>query len=238
VLVEHAEPALKQIGVAESQLEALRGLRAGRLRVAAFGSAFAAFLPSAIAAFRQRHPDVQLDVTEAEPDVSLPLLRTGEVDIALVYGFTDAPDDADRRLQTTQLLVDEHRAVLPARHRLASRKTLTVADLAEEDWIVPHAGGPARGYREELERLCADAGFAPRIAFETDDLQAAQAFVAARLGIALMHDLTLPTRRDGVAIRPLAGPRLARPVSAVTTAERRSPAAAAMLAILAPTAST
>ena len=48
-----------------------------------------------------------------------------------------------------------------------------------------------------------------------------------------MHDLTLPTHRDGVAIRPLTGPRLARPVSAVTAIDRRSPPATAMLAILA-----
>jgi DNA-binding transcriptional LysR family regulator len=233
VLVEHAEPVLEHIAAAEAQLDALRGLRSGRLRVAAFGSAFATFLPAAIAEFRRRHPAVELTVVEAEPHVSLPMLRTGEVELAVVYGFTDAPDDADRRLHTTPLLVDEHRAVLPARHRLAARKRLAVADLAGEGWIVPYADGPARGYREGLERLWADAGISPRIAFETDDLQAAQAFVAARLGIALMHDLTLPTRRDGVAVRPLTGPRLARPVSAVTMADRQSPAAAAMVAALA-----
>jgi DNA-binding transcriptional LysR family regulator len=97
---------------------------------------------------------------------------------------------------------------------------------------VPYADGPAREYRDGLDRLCRDAGFTPRIAFETDDLQAAQAFVAAGLGIALMHDLTLPTRRHNVAVRPLTGPRLARPVSAVSVAGRRSPSAVAMLAVL------
>lgn len=53
-----------------------------------------------------------------------------------------------------------------------------------------------------------------------------------------MQDLTLPTRRSGVAVRPLTGPRLARPVSAVTTTDRRSPPATAMLAILAAPAPT
>ena len=233
VLVDHTEPILRQIAAAEAQLDALRGLRAGRLRAAAFGSAFATFLPAVIADFRRRHPSVVLDVVEAEPDRSLAMLRTGEIDLALVYGFTDDLENADRRFAATRLLTDEHRAVLPARHRLATRKTLSIADLADEEWIVPYGDGPARGYRGELERLCADAGFTPRIAFQTDDLQAAQAFVAARLGIALMHDLTLPTRREGVVIRPLTGPRLARPVSAVVASDRRSPPATAMMAILA-----
>ena len=75
-------------------------------------------------------------------------------------------------------------------------------------------------------------GLRADIALETDDLQAAQAFVAARLGITLMHDLTMPTRRrDRGSLDQ--GPRLARPVTAVTAAHRRSPPALAMLEVLA-----
>lgn len=231
LLLAHAEPVLEHLATAEAQLAALRGLEAGRLRLAAFGSAFATFLPTAIAAFRRRHPDLELDLTEAEPHSALPLLRTGEVDLAIVYGFDDGLDRDG--LDVTHLLDDEHRAVLPVRHPLATRDTVSVADLADDDWIVPYADGPARAYREGIDRLCADVGITPGIAFETDDLQAAQAFVAAGLGIALMHDLTLPMRRHNVTIRPLSGPRLARPVSAVTAAGRRWPPAAAMLDVLA-----
>ena len=231
LLTGHVDRVLEHLATADAQLEALRGLRAGHLRVAAFGSAYATFLPPAIAQFHDRHPDLVLELVEAEPDASVPLLRTGEVDLAIVYRFDD--DDDDDGLEVAHLLDDEHRAVVPARHVLASRNTVAIADLAQEAWIVPHAGGPARGYRDGLERLCADAGFAPRIAFETDDLQAVQTFVAAGLGIALMHDLTMPVRRQSIAVVPLAGPRLARPVEAVTVAGRRSPPAAAMLEVLA-----
>ena len=230
LLAGHVDRVLEHLATADAQLEALRGLRAGHLRVAAFGSAYATFLPPAIAQFHDRHPDLVLELVEAEPDASLPLLRTGEVDLAIVYRFDDGDDDG---LDVAHLLDDEHRAVVPARHPLASRSTVAIADLAQEAWIVPHAGGPARGYREGLERLCAAAGFAPRVAFETDDLQAVQTFVAAGLGIALMHDLTMPVRRQSIAVVPLAGPRLARPVNAVTVSGRRSPPAAAMLEVLA-----
>jgi hypothetical protein len=47
-----------------------------------------------------------------------------------------------------------------------------------------------------------------------------------------MHDLTMPTRRQAIAVRPIEGPRLTRPVNAVTAAGRRSPAATAMLDML------
>ena len=233
LLAGHTESVLEHLATAEAQLDALRGLRAGRLRLAAFGSAYATFLPAAIAQFRGRHPDVQLELVDAEPDVSLPLLRTGEADLVITYRFQNAEGDTDERLEAMHLLDDEQRAVLPRRHRLAARKSVSMADLADEDWIVPRRGGPARGYRDGLERLCAGAGFAPRIAFETDDLQAVQTFVGAGLGIALMHDLTMPTRRESIVVRPITGPRLTRPVHAVTAAGRRTPGATAMLEILA-----
>jgi DNA-binding transcriptional LysR family regulator len=228
LLADHADGVLERLATAEAQLDAIRGLRAGRLRVAAFGSALATFLPAAIARFTRERPGVELTVIESEPETSLPLLRAGDADVAIAYGVGSDIEG----LEVTELLDDEHRAVLPARHRLAARSALRVADLADDDWIVPAADGPAHAYREMLDRLCADAGFAPRIGFETHNLQAVQALVAAGLGVALMHDLTMPTRRHDLAVRPLRGPRLTRSVSAVTVAGRRSPAATAMLDVL------
>ena len=231
VLAAHADVLLEQLAAAEAELGALRGLGAGTLRLAAFPSGFATFLPAAVAEFRRRHPDVRIELAEAEPDAAITLLRTGEADVAVTYQLGD--DAPDERFDAVPLLEDEQRAVLPARHALARRDSVSVADLAGEPWIVPHAGGPAGGYRELLDRLCEEAGFAPEIAFETDDLQAVQAFVAAGLGIALMHDLTMPTRRRSVAVRPLTGPRGVRRVSALTARGRRTPAAVALLEILA-----
>jgi DNA-binding transcriptional LysR family regulator len=227
ILADHAEGVLERLATADAQLDALRGLRAGRLRVAAFGSAYATFLPTALARFRAEHPGVALEPVEHEPDASIPLLRTGEVDLAIAYG-----DHGEEGLDVTHLLDDEHRAVLPARHRLARRTAVTVADLAEDAWIVPSPDGPARAYRAALDDLARRAGFTPQVAFETHNLQAVQALVAAGLGVALMHDLTMPTRRGSIAVRPLEGPRLTRRVTAVTVAGRRSPPAAAMLALL------
>lgn len=232
LLVDKSAPALEHLAIAAAQLEAVRGLQAGRLRLAAFGSAFATFLPPALARFHARHPEVRLEPLEAEPAAARSLLRKGEVDLAITYSFGDVGAAGEDGLVEVHLLDDEHRAVLPARHRLASRKAVSVKDLSAEDWIVPRADGPAARYREMLEELCADAGFSPEVALETDDLQAVQAFVSAGFGIALMHDLTMPVRRQNLTVRPLRGPRLARPVTAVTAANRRSPPVASMLEIL------
>src|SRR3954452_6236762 len=55
-LVEHADVILARLADAEAELEAIAGLRGGRLRLAAFPSAGASLMPEAIAVFRARHP--------------------------------------------------------------------------------------------------------------------------------------------------------------------------------------
>src|ERR687891_439136 len=58
-LVRHAEAILARLAEAEAELEAIAGLRGGRLRLAAFESAGATLMPLAIADFRKRHPAVE-----------------------------------------------------------------------------------------------------------------------------------------------------------------------------------
>src|SRR5690349_6296325 len=84
-LVRHAEAILARLAEAEAELEAIAGLRGGRLRLAAFESSAATLMPLAIAAFRARHPGVELTMMMGEPDEMMPLLKAGELDLALGY---------------------------------------------------------------------------------------------------------------------------------------------------------
>ena len=79
--------------------------------------------------------------------------------------------------------------------------------------------------RSTFEHLCAQAGFAPRAAYEIDDLPAAQVFVAAGIGLVPMHGLTLATVPAGAVARPLAErPAGSRVVEALMPARARTPA--------------
>src|SRR5215213_5986629 len=73
-LVRHADAILTRLTDAEAELEAIAGLRGGRLRLAAFPTVGATLMPLAIAHFRQRHPEVELTVKQLEPEDSLPML--------------------------------------------------------------------------------------------------------------------------------------------------------------------
>ena len=80
-LVEHADAILARLADAEAELEAIAGLRGGRLRMAAFPSAGATIMPEAIARFRDRHPAVELSLEPADPEPAVVKLRAGEVDL-------------------------------------------------------------------------------------------------------------------------------------------------------------
>ena len=91
LLAERAAEVIGRLDAAENELAAYAGLRAGRLRLAAFPSALGTIVPAAAAMLHTRHPTVDLRLTEAEPPEALRMLRAGYVDVALVFRHsTDA----------------------------------------------------------------------------------------------------------------------------------------------------
>ncbi|WP_426504284.1 LysR family transcriptional regulator [Dactylosporangium sp. McL0621] len=183
LLAERGEEILGRLDAAEAELAEHSGLRAGRVRLAAFPSALGSFVPPAAARFTQAHPDVSLEFVEASPPEALRLLRTGEVDLALVfdYGSPAFPD----AVRLTPLFTEElHLVTRPG----ASQD---LKDHARSRWIA----GCTR-CRESLVRRCAAAGFVPDIAFTTDDYVAVQSLVAAGLGVTILPALALRAHRS------------------------------------------
>src|SRR2546423_14798395 len=74
-LVRHADKILARLAEAEAELEAIAGLRGGRLRLGSFPTAGATLMPPAIAEVSNRHPAGQPSPAEARPDASLPRLK-------------------------------------------------------------------------------------------------------------------------------------------------------------------
>jgi DNA-binding transcriptional LysR family regulator len=229
-LVCHADAILARLADAEDELQAIAGLRGGRLRVAAFPSACATLMPLAVVRFRERHPGVDLSLHPAEPDDGLRMLRTGEADIALSIEATFAargPSDVD----TVTLLDDPMYIMLHRDHPMAGRARLRLTDLAEDSWMVGTTGTCPDA--SIFLRACQTAGFEPRIAFNLDDYHAIQGFVAAGMGVSFIPDLALVAVRDDVVIRSLGARPPVRRIVATTLADAfRSPAKQAMLDVL------
>jgi len=227
-LVRHADAILTRLADAEAELAAIAGLRGGRLRLAAFPTVGATLMPLAIARFRDRHPDIELTVRQLEPEDSLPLLKCGEIDIAL----TIEPDPImdTEGLDSTFLLDDPMFVALPLDHPLANKSRVRMKDLANESWIgttdVCSCGALVRNH-------CIRSGFEPKITFESDDYLAIQGLIAAGVGVAMIPTLALTTVRDDIIIRDLGTEAPVRKIAAATLpGAQRSPAARAMLDVL------
>jgi DNA-binding transcriptional LysR family regulator len=154
------------------------GLR-GRVRLGTFSSMGIIDLPTALAAFRVRHPGVELTLTVAargSSGLQDDLLR-GRLDVAMFS------PPADPGLLTHRLLTAPFRAFLPSGHPLSGRSSLRLADLADEDWVDTPLGF---GNRTMLDRSLQLAGLSRRIVVESGDLPSALGFVRAGLGVAVL----------------------------------------------------
>jgi DNA-binding transcriptional LysR family regulator len=195
VLLARADALAVQLHMAEEELADLTALRRGRVRLAAYPSAAATLVPRAVAGLRDRHPDVDVELTEAEPPEALAMLAAGDVDLALVFAY----DEAEEAPGTTwRPLAEEPVAlVVPQDHRAATRKRLTLAQLSDEPWIV----GCDR-CRAHAVALCAAAGFEPQVRHVSDDYVVVQNLVAVGLGVTLLPASALEAyRHPRVAVR-------------------------------------
>jgi DNA-binding transcriptional LysR family regulator len=119
---------------------------------------------------------------------------------------------------------------LPRQHRLTGRRQVRIEDLRDEAWIQTSAASPCARH---VVRSCHEAGFEPRISFESDDYQTVQGLVAAGVGIALIPGLALSSVRDDITVRPLHPRSPSRIVLAATPSGAPvMPAVATMLDIL------
>jgi DNA-binding transcriptional LysR family regulator len=215
-LARRGEEILALLARAESELAASTGLQSGQVRLASFPSGAATLVPAAIALLAERHPGLTLDLTEAEPPEAAALLRAGEVDVALTFAY---PDQAEPEGVTSAALREDPLYLVAPPDLDPGSGTVNLARFADTRWIT----GCER-CRRELLALCDQAGFAPAIAFASDDYVAVQSLVAGGLGVTVLPGLALEAHQHpGVVRRRLVG--AARRVQLTTYGAPPHPAA-------------
>lgn len=230
VLIAHARLVLTQLRHAGQELEDLRSGAGGRVAVGVSVSAAVRMLPEAIAAVRQTRPNLAIAVKEGTTDVLLPSLRQGELDLIVgrLPAFSVGSDIAE------EILCDDHaRIVVRTGHPLLSRKALSLADLANEPWILPRRETSLRRQIDEafrIENAPAPATCVESVSFLTNralvlraDHLAVWPVQLARSEMALGH----------VAALPIELPTMRQPIGICTLrATRLSPAAETLIAAL------
>jgi DNA-binding transcriptional LysR family regulator len=117
-LVAHTEAILERLAEAEAELRGLAG-QEPVLRVGSITTAAVSLIPEALARFARLRPETEVTVLEADTLLSLVRLKSGELDLAVVFEYDYVPLPADERLEREVLVEEEMRAVLPAGHPAA-----------------------------------------------------------------------------------------------------------------------
>lgn len=141
-------------------------------------------VPDLIGRFHEEYPEVQFTLDESDDALGSSLVSGGSVDLEFTARRPRNPSVHWERLFSQPLGL-----AVPAAHRYASRTSISVAELADESFVMLR---PTWELRTLLDRLCDAAGFTPRVAFEADDLFVVRALVAAGLGVAVV-----PTPQPG-----------------------------------------
>ena len=235
-LVTHTDALLARMEEAEAELEATAEQITGTVRVAAIQSAGLYLLAPALSRLSRAHPALRVEVTDAEPETSLPSLALGTLDMVLADQYPLLPRPPDERLDLEPLLEEPFRVVLPAGHPSAGDgRAVALASLAGEPWAL---GKDDSAYAELTVRACRRfGGFEPDVRHHSNDLLMLLALVANGQAVTLLPDLVGADRDPSVVTRDIAEARLTRTVfGAIRRGSARRPALNALRAALRDTA--
>lgn len=217
-VLPHARAVLVHSQQMRDKAGMARSGTANTIRIGTSQSFATRLLPRLMTDLQAHVPQLEVSLREGDDAQIAEWLHGQAIDV----GIVTLPKE---HLMTVPLLQDEMYVVLPQEHRLASRASLTLAQLAGEPLVMP-----AGAVEPTLRGLFRNAGLDLTVAHRVRDLNALMALVAESLGVTILPALALPTLPPGLRIVPLT-PAITRDVAiGVHPVARSSPAVTAFIA--------
>ena len=203
IFLEDAQRILALASSAAATAQRVEKGEIGQLKIGFTKStAFTPLFPKLINTYRTRFPNVQLILQE----MSTMRQVTALADYSLDIGFIRPPENGTALpLSITTLQSHRLSVFLPENHHLATRSSITIADLKNEGFIMfPRDEGTT--LNPQIYRLCAEAGFIPKVAMEAREVVTIIGLVAAGCGLTILPQLFSGTGINGVEFRSIATP--------------------------------
>jgi DNA-binding transcriptional LysR family regulator len=234
VLVPLAQRILADVDIARAELDALAGLRRGKLRLGLIQAAASAIdLAAVMGDFHRRFPDIEFEV-RSEPSVAMvAAVAAGSLDLAVI-GLSGAslPSSLRHELLAREPLV----AVMAVGHPLAGRETVDVAELVEGRQFIHFRRGT--GIRQQVDAMFARAGVPVHAGFEVGQVQDMISLAAHDVGVTVVPRSEASSRvrvgrgSDEFRTARLSDATAVHLVSVVYDADRLSPVGAAFLDVV------
>jgi DNA-binding transcriptional LysR family regulator len=172
-LLPHANCLNAEAALAIEQINTLRGLGQGTLRVGAVGSVAVSVLPRVLDRILAQWPQLQIQITEAVEDVLEVALTNNAIDVVISGAI---PESEDIVKIAEHHFTDRYSVISSATHPLQARAAVSLQDTADFPWVMPSADAEPR---KQFNALASQHGLAlPRIAMETRSVSVIKAMVA------------------------------------------------------------
>jgi len=227
---DHAAAILRRVDEAVAGSRAVHTGEKGTLLIGHVDTAvYAPILPRLIDRFRRAHPGIRVELRQHTSLQQAELLRRGEIDLAFVYH----PPERLPALAGRPVLTDTVVLAVPAGHRLARRRRVSLAETKAERFVwIPRDLSPA--YYAMILKACRAHGFIPDIVQEGGSDSAILSLVAAGTGLSFALASTRQRRPAGVTFVPLSDPLPRLTLSACWRRDSPNPAVPAFTALLPP----
>ncbi len=222
-LLPFAQRVAQTLREASEAIDALQGLRKGRIRIAMVTTT-RYFAPRLVAHFRAQHPQIELDIAIANRESVIAQLENNQVDLAIM-----GRPPAHLPVAAHAFAQHPHGIIAPPEHPLAAKKRLAPARLADEPFISREAGS---GTRSAMEFFFNENGLNPPIVQEMTSNESIKQAVMAGMGLAFisLHTVSLECQTGHLALLDVKGLPIVRTWYVVHAASKLlSPAASAFL---------
>lgn len=227
LLVARARRILAEVDAAGDELEDIRGIRVGRVRVGAMHTMGPIDVSLPLAIFHRRHPGIELTVREEPSEELATMIRDDALDLAFL-SVTERVESHGLALH--QLISEELVVLLPPEHKLARRRRVRMSELRDEEFI---SYRPGARLRELLFAAGRQAGFEPQVRLESNESQRIRRLVARGMGVAILPRSDAVSPGAEVALAALTEPPLRRDITLAWRQDKRhSPAVAEFLALV------
>jgi len=201
-----ARGVLRELEAARGDVVEQKGSIGGSVTVGAIPTVAPYLLPPVLTAFSKKYPQVQLTVIEEITPVLLDRLRAGAVDVAVLALPIRGHEFASFSLLTEPLF-----AVLPQKHKLARRQSISLKDVRKEPFLLLRDG---HCFRENAVAACDRARVHPRIVFESGQFSSLLGMVGAGMGVSLIPEMAVD-KKSGCRYVSVSDPDATRTIGAV-----------------------
>ena len=201
-----ARAVLRELEAARGDVVEQKNSIAGSVTIGAIPTVAPYLLPRVLTAFSTKFPQAQLTVIEEITPVLLDRLRSSAVDIAVL-----ALPIRGHEFETFPLLSEPLFAVLPQKHKLARRKSISLKDVRKEPFLLLRDG---HCFRENAVAACDRARVHPQVVFESGQFSSLLGMVGAGMGISLVPEMAID-KKAGCRYVAISDPEAARTVGAV-----------------------